>query len=78
LTAKRVYRHADLSPITIISYGRISPPLAINPHGDKPAWRSITNQLTTYIVWRTIQNKLMHCYGSAFPGLQRFSRQLAY
>jgi len=24
------------------------PPLAINPHGDKPAWRLITNQLTTY------------------------------
>jgi len=21
--------------------------LAINPHGDKPAWRLITNQLTT-------------------------------
>jgi len=31
----------------LIGDGRISPPLAVNPHGDKPAWRLITNQLTT-------------------------------
>jgi len=40
----RVYRHM---PVSINSYGRISLPLAINPHGGKPVWRLITNQLTT-------------------------------
>jgi len=34
-------RHANhpTSALAIHSYGRISLPLAINPHGDKPAWQ---------------------------------------
>ena len=39
--SRHVHRHT--SPVTIISYGRISPPFAINPLGDKPAWRLIAN-----------------------------------
>ena len=36
---KNHHVYCQTSPVPIISYGRISPPLAINPHGDKPAWR---------------------------------------
>jgi len=36
---KNRHIHCHTPPVPIISYGRISPPLAINPLGDKPAWR---------------------------------------
>jgi len=50
VSAMRIHRQWQRN-FPIHSYGRISPPLAMNPHGGKPAWqrtRLVVNHQSTY------------------------------